>query len=174
MKEQIKQLVREHAMTKFASEEEVNTFMEGFEKEAGFSGQMGKYITNGGANDVILKAALGLGAALAGVGVVKGINSASSMASNYQLRGKFDLALSQVMANNRVVKDADPVRAKSYAETIFKFAPHVASDPNLLSSILANSVLGEGVDSQTIKSLTDLEGRYKENNSSQPLTGIRV
>lgn len=175
MLEQIRQL----AMEKLASEEEVNAFMEGFEKSAflGITPAMGARISSEFSRAIgsnAGKAAVGLGAALLGAAVVKGVNSGSSAVANYSLRNKFEMALAQVMANNRVVKGARPEKAKEYAQTIFNFAPHVASDPNLLSSILANAVLGEGVDPQTIKTLVDLEGRYVDNNRPNSLVGIKT
>lgn len=166
--------IREAALEKFASVEEVDAFMEGFEKEAGLDLLGGGLFTRLANNEAVQKAAIGLGAGLLGAGIVKGFNSGSSAISNYGLRNKFDMALAQVMANNRIVKGAKPERAKEYAETIFAFAPHVASDANLLSSVLANAVLGEGLDPQTMKSLTELEGRYMDNTRSQPLVGIRA
>ncbi len=113
-------------------------------------------------------------AGLIGAAVVKGVSSASDFASNSALKSKFNTAFEQVSSTNRVVKGADKTKARAYAETIFKFAPHVAADPNLLSSVLANAVLGEGIDQMTIKSLTDLEGRYITNNETKPFAGIRV
>lgn len=171
--------IRNIAMEKLASEEEVNAFMEGFEKQAflGITPAMGARMSSEFSRAVGTgagKAALGLGTALLGAAIVKGVNSGSSAAANYSLRNKFEMSLAQVMANNRVVKGARPEKAKEYAETIFKFAPHVASDPNLLSSILANAVQGEGVDPMTIKTLVDLEGRYVDNGRPTPLVGIKA
>lgn len=162
--------IREAALEKFASIEEVDAFMEGFEKEAG----IGQFMTDPKVQEAMYKGVVGLGVGLAGAAIVKGFNSGSSAISNYGLRNKFDMALAQVMTTNRIVKGAKPERAKEYAETIFAFAPHVASDANLLSSVLANAVLGEGLDPQTMKSLTELEGRYMDNTRAQPLVGIRT
>jgi len=167
--------IRQLAMEKLASEEEVNEFMKGFEKEAflGITPAMGKRFVSGVSTNAG-KAAASLGAALIGAAIVKGVSSSSSAAGTYFLRNKFDMSLAQVMATNRVVKGAKPEKAREYAETLFHFAPHVASDPNLLSSILANAVLGEGIDPMTIKNLVDLEGRYVDNNNTKPFPGIRI
>jgi hypothetical protein len=59
--------------------------------------------------------------------------------------------------------DADRGRVKGYADTVFRFAPNVASDVNLLTSILANAVHGESIDPMTIKTLTELENRFTSN-----------
>lgn len=177
--ENLIELIEKEASEHYKTEGEKEAFLEGFYKEA-FVGlpQLGSTIAR--YSKVTLRpttmgrplAALGVG--LAGAAIVKGINSATAITSNLLTRNKFEAALSQVMQNNRVVRGADPVKAKNYAETIFSFAPHVASDANLLSSILANAVHGEGIDPMTIKTLVDLEGRYTDNNESRPFTGIRT
>lgn len=170
--------LRAIAMEKFASEQEVDEFMKGFEKEAwSISPEtMGKisggFYSKLGENAA--KAGTALGAALIGAAIVKSMSTGSGAASNYFLRGKFDTALAQVMASNKIVKGANPAKAREYGETLFKFAPHIASDPNLLNSILANAVLGEGIDAMTIKTLVELEGRVKENKSTGQWPGIRA
>jgi hypothetical protein len=157
--------------------EELQAFADGFDKAASFS-DISKYLTNTSARDggasILAKAGVGLAGALIGAGVVKGINSISNGVTNLQLRNKFETALAQVMSGNRIVRGYSPDKSKAYAETIFKFAPNVASDPNLLGSILANIVQGEGVDPMTIKTLVDLEGRYKDNNSTSPIPGFKL
>lgn len=160
--------IREAAMEKFASEAEVDAFMEGFEKIA-LSPDQAALITKG-----LLTGVGTIGAGLAGAAIAKGLFTVGGAISNNVLHSKFETSLNYVMQNNRVVRGADPVKAKQYAQTIFNFAPHVASDPNLLSSILANAVQGEGIDPMTIKTLTELEGRYKDNASHGPISGIRA
>lgn len=166
--------IRQLAMEKLASVEEVDAFMAGFEKEALFNGNLGNMIIRGLNSDHVAKGAIGLGVGLLGAAIVKGVSSGASAIDNRQLRAKFDMSLAQVMSGNKIVKGAKPERTRDYAETIFKFAPHVASDPNLLGSILANAVLGESIDPQTIKTLVELEGRFSDNNRANPLPGIRV
>jgi len=163
--------IRAIALEKLGSEEAANAFMEGFEKEAmaGASSIWGAMT----APDTIGKAGVGLAASLLGAGIVAGVSKGFGVVKDHNLRGKFDMALAQVMASNKIVKQARPERVKEYAETMFRFAPHVASDPNLLGSILANAVLGESIDPQTIKTLVDLEGRYVDNNKISPLAGIK-
>lgn len=172
------QIVREEAAKRLGSEAEVNAFMEGFEKQAFiFPGRTAARVVSETMHAIppaVVKAGIGLGAGLLGVAAVKGINSTVGHFTDNALKSKFDFALTQVKNTNKIVKGANPTKVDSYAKTLFDFAPHVASDANLLSSLLANAVLGEGVDTMTIKSITDLEGRYKENNSHGPLTGIRV
>jgi hypothetical protein len=167
--------IRALAMEKLASEAEVDAFMAGFESAAlEKAGSFMDVVTSRPFVDGATKAGFGLGASLLGAGIVRGISTASRHSRDNQLRAKFDMALAQVMATNKIVKGARPEKARQYAETMFTFAPHVASDANLLGSILSNAVLGESIDPQTIKTLVDLEGRYVDNNKITPLVGIKA
>ena len=150
------ELIEKIAQERFETEAEREAFVEAFVKEASINPQIieGAY-----------KALGGLGVGILGAALAKGVHSVGSAVGNSSLHAKFEQALSQVMVSNRIVKAADPTRVRGYAETIFKFAPHVAGDANVLSSILANVIHGDGVDPQTIKMLTDLEGRYKDNST---------
>lgn len=105
-----------------------------------------------------------LGVGIAGASLAYGVAKGAKTIESSSNRRKFETALANVLANNRIVK-ASPDRAKQYAETIYKFGPNVAGDVNLLGSILANVVQGEGVDPMTIKTIVDLEGRYQDNNT---------
>jgi hypothetical protein len=159
--------IRNLALEKLGSEEAVNAFMEGFEKEAqgnlfGGPSMAAKFF----ANSEVQKVGLGLGASLLGAILVKGVSTGAKAVEGHGLRAKFEMSLAQVMSSNKVVKGARPERAREYAETMFKFAPHVASDPNLLGAILSNAVLGESIDPQTIKTLVELEGRYTDNHQT--------
>lgn len=81
---------------------------------------------------------------------------------------KFLKALEQAINSSHILKSAPKAKVENYGDTIYKFAPNVATDPNLLQSVLANAVLGDGIDIMTIKSLTDLESRWGENSSFSP------
>lgn len=154
------------ANDRYQNEDERQAFVESFlDKMASFSGVLTSALSSKGIGEGVGRALGGLAVGVAGAALAKGILSTTGAVSNMALRSKFETALAQVMVNNRIVKAADPARAKGYAETIFKFAPHVASDPNVLSSVLANVIHGDGVDPQTIKMITDLEGRYKDNQA---------
>ncbi len=109
----------------------------------------------------------GLGSLLVGAGV-SGVLTAASSIRNQNLHSSFLESLETVIKSNPIVRQAKKDRVVSYAETVFKYAPHVAVDPNLLSSILANAVHGEGIDVATIKTLTDLEKQYMGNNTESP------
>ena len=176
-------IVRQEAEQRFKSEAEVEGFMQGFEKQAfidlekqALFGSAARF-TARAMHDVpsaIGKAGVGLGVGLLAAGLVAGINKGSSSLANNGLKSKFEFALTQVMTTNKIVKGTDPTKVKSYAQTLFNFAPHIASDANLLGPLLANVIQGEGIDSMTIKSITDLEGRYKDNQSIKPWNSVKI
>lgn len=172
------EIVREEAGKRFSTEAEIDAFMDGFEKQAGFglfnSGAITQLMGNPKVQEAAAKAGFGLAAGLVGAAVVKGFNFSGAAITNNTLKSKFESSLTFVSNNNKIVKNANPTKVKSYANTLFSFAPNVSSDPNLLSSLLANAVLGEGIDPMTIKAITDLEGRYTENIAPKPLIGMRV
>jgi len=154
------------AATQFNSPAEREAFVDSFvkqatdglmDKEAFDWGTLAKATTEGGG-----KAIGALGVGLLGAALAKGINTASGSMAASQNRQKFEAALAQVLATNKIVKE-NPARAKTYAESLFKFAPNVMGDANLLSQVLANVVQGEGIDPGTIKSITDLEDRFRGN-----------
>lgn len=170
--------IKEFGMEKFAGDEKladavVAGFVEEFVKEAAQAqSHMGpdafKGIVDGFASSV--------GKGLGGLAVTTAITALANMGNivgNDRLHTKFLEALKRAITMNPLLADPrNEVKAKQYAATIFKFAPHVATDPNVLSSVLANAVHGEGIDPQTIKSLTDLEGRLRENKSFTPKTYV--
>lgn len=158
----LEQKVKEYAMEKYAGDEtKVNEFMEGFrsqlEKSASLMGEFtsGAMKTIGG----------GIGALAVGAGIA-GISRALSDTNKMALHGTFLKSLERAISTNRILKEADKSKVMQYGETVFKFAPHVATDPNLLSSILANAIHGEGIDPMTIKTLGDLESRYIDNSGA--------
>lgn len=145
-------------LEKFAGDEtQAKDFVEGFVKEAAGSETFLKAMAGGAAK------AIGGGVAAAGLGLgLHGIASAMANANNNHLRAKFESVLEHVKSTSVLLRNAPHDKVKSYGETIFKFAPHVATDPNLMSAILSNAIHGEGVDPMTIRNLGDLESRYLE------------
>lgn len=165
MLEKIKQL----AMEKCAGDEQkAQEFLEGFYEElltkqaAGF--EVGHLIKefSGGIGKGLAGVTLGLG--------VAGLTSAAKSISSDRMRTEFTQALAKAITSNPIIRQAKKEKVISYAETIFKFAPHVACDSNILSSVLAHVVQGEGVDTQIIKMLTDLEARYTMTATSTTFT----
>jgi hypothetical protein len=177
----ILEIAREEAAKEIKDPVVLAAFMEGFEKQAAFDfGAGGRFASTFGhaiatkIPGVLAQAGVGLGVGLATAGIVAGVNAGVGAISNMALKSKFEAALQYVLNTNKIVKGGNPAKVQSYANTLFSFAPHVASDQNLLATLLANAVLGEGIDPTTIKSVTDLEGRYKENNAYGPLHGIKT
>lgn len=153
-------------LEKFAGDEQkAKEFTVGFMKEAMIPDF--KMMSPGQAiGDAALK---GLGAGAASIALALGVNGLSkvfSSASQANLREKYLTALSIAVRNNPVLTQADHAKVKTYGDTIFNFAPHVAADSNLLSPLLANAIHGEGMDITTIKTLTDLEGRLVESRKN--------
>lgn len=164
--------VKEVGLEKFAGDENLaNEFVAGFAeellKEAAFPQSAGpdayKELINGFSGSV----GKGIGGLLVTMGV-SGVADLMRGAQNSILHTKFLQALEKAKQSNRILQEVPTAKLVQYAETIYRFAPHVSTDPNLLSSVLANAIHGEGIDPQTIKSLTDLEGRFRENRSFTP------
>lgn len=170
--------IRAMALEKLGSEEAANAFMEGFEKAAmEKAGSLAQILGHQGMQNAAAKTAFGIGGSLLGAAIVHGVSRTAKNKDIGNMRAKFDMALAQVMSNNKVIKGARPEKARDYAETMFRFAPHVASDPNLLGYVLANVLdgdTGSGIDIKTIEMLTNLEGRYQSNNEAHGLLGIRT
>lgn len=107
------------------------------------------------------------GAALAlGVGILGAQRMYKGLVENPILNSKFDRALEQAISRNQVLQHADKSRVQAMAASIFRYAPNAAADPNLLSSILSNAVMMDGIDPQVIQTLLNLEKGYKEANKS--------
>ena len=176
--------VEQIAMIKFAGDKTaVSHFMDGFVKEAGLLDKMlgapvgqpaaigktreadtlGQTITRGIGQS--------FGQGLGNLAVTAGVTSVGSLyrsVHNMALHDKFRQALYRAVEGNRILREADKDKVIQYGETVFKFAPNVATDSNLLSSILANAIHGEGIDPMTIKTLTDLEGKFTDNATFSP------
>jgi hypothetical protein len=174
------ELIEEIANKRFSGNSEAkDAFMEGFLKEAAVQGAfnfgtpIGTAIREFITNPNVAKPLATLGVGMLGAMAAKGVISAIGARANSQARARFESALAQAMQGNKLVRSADPQKVKNYAETIYKFAPTVAGDPNLLAYVLANVVQGEGIDVTTIKTLTDLEGRVKDNASPSPFINFR-
>lgn len=137
-------------------------FIDGFTKEAAASGLAGELLSGivGNVGKSLGTLAIGASVALAGKGILD--------SQRAQLHAKFKVALDQAIAMNRVLQGAPRERVENYGETIFKFAPHIACDANLMSSILANAVHGDGIDPNTIKMLSEMENRHQMNNAFSP------
>lgn len=175
MLEKIKQLALEKCA---GDEQKAYEFLEGFYDEVlskqaalnlsfpGFGGDR-KHLNP--AEEAMNGFGKAVGEGLAGITMglsMGGISSAMKLIRGDIMHTQFMEALNKAIASNPILRQAKRDKVVNYAMTIFKFAPHVATDANLLSSILANAIHGEGVDPQTIKTLTELESRYTTTTST--------
>jgi hypothetical protein len=113
----------------------------------------------------------GLGGLLISGGVA-GIGAAARMINNDSLHTKFLSALERAISSNRILRESNKEKVHQYAETVFRFAPNVSTDTNILTSVLTNAIHGESMDPATLKMLVELEGRVSDNNSFSPKTYI--
>lgn len=102
-------------------------------------------------------------AALMG-GALIGLRNAVNSAKNNSLRPAFEQSLKTAMAGvdpaSEILRN-NKQKVRSFAETIFNFAPHAACDPNILKGILAHVVQGDSIDPATVRSLMELEEKKK-------------
>jgi hypothetical protein len=109
--------------------------------------------------------ASGVGGAAIGLGL-HGMSSLLASSGNASLRAKFETALKQAIATSPILQEAEPNKVRSFAETVFKFAPRVAGDPNILGNVLDNAINGASMDLATMKALGELESRYVDTSKS--------
>lgn len=166
----MKQL-KEKALEKLGSEEKAQAFIDGFVdtimKSADEDDHFRGTLLDQFKGQLVGGAAKSVGGAVGGA-AVKGMVHLLSGASKLGNYSRFLHALEKAISMNKVLKGAPRTKVMDYAETIYNFAPSVATDPNMLSSILANAVHGEGIDPMTIRTLTELDGRYRENSMANP------
>ena len=110
-------------------------------------------------------------AMMAGAGLY-GINRVVRSAEGEVTRSRFEAALRTCLSSNdsagQIIKSAPPEKVRSLATTIFNYAPNVASDVNLLKTLLATFVNSDGMDSTTIRSLQELEMNRQKINTWKP------
>lgn len=165
--------LKEKALEKLGSEEKAQAFIDGFvetilkqasEDEGGWNrGTLLDQFKGG----IVGGASKSIGGAVGGA-AVKGIVHLLSGASKLGNYSRFLQALEKAIAMNKVLKGAPRTKVMDYAETIYNFAPAVATDPNMLASILANAIHGDGIDPMTIRTLTELDSKYRESSFSNP------
>lgn len=110
------------------------------------------------------KIGLTLAAGAAIYGAKKGVDAASGLL----LRRRYQNNLRMLHESNPALRAVDPEILARYGDTIFTYAPNIATDPNLLSTLLVNAVHGEGIDLTTIKTITELEDKYSSRGTFQP------
>jgi hypothetical protein len=112
--------------------------------------------------------ALSGGAAIANeaAGLARGV--ANSSVNQAKFQRALDIAVKQhpVLQN---AAETNPEKLASFSATIFRYAPNVASDPNLLGSILSNAIHGQSIDPMTVRSLLEMEEKFQRNHQSVPI-----
>lgn len=180
--------IEQYAALKFGDDKQAAAeFIEGFTKEAGILDGMlgaatGQPVPSGKPDipprapdtlqHTILKGmGTSLGQGLGGLaitGSLTGLGTMYNKVHNMALHSKFLQALERAYQSNRILKEAPREKVMQYAETIFRFAPNISTDSNILSSVLANAIHGEGIYPDTIKMLTDIEDKYMGNSGFNP------
>lgn len=176
--------VKQYGLEKFAGDENLaNDFVEGFInaalekaaaegidvqemfKEAAQQNPMGpvESLQKGFAEN-IGKGVGSLGINLITTGLMMGLRNIEAGT----LHTAYLKALEQAVAGSRILRETDRAKVNNFGATIARFAPHIATDPHVLASVLSNAVHGDSIDPMTIKTLTDLEGRYRENHGFTP------
>lgn len=176
MSELLKQTIEKIAAERFPNDadqsaEFIQGFLEGFDKQAanfvqgGAGGRPSLTVSdhiNKGMGEALGKGVIGLGLTLGAAGVAHLAGGIKSQV----LHNKFLKALVQATNMNVILKGADREKLLSYGETLFKYAPNVATDPNMLAHLLSYAIQGEGgMDAQIIRLASDLENRYQQNTS---------
>lgn len=79
-------------------------------------------------------------------------------------QNKFNHALSYAVNSNTILSGANKSQVKDLAQSVYNIAPNAASDPNVLTSVLANAVhygeVGSGLDPRTARDLMELEEKH--------------
>lgn len=100
-----------------------------------------------------------------GMGVLAAMKAVSAIGNQID-KNKFDKAFAQVLINVPSLKEYDPVRVQNIAQSIFRLAPHIATDPLLLGQFIDSQVKNAaGIDPQTLRSLIELEDKIKGRSS---------
>lgn len=131
------------------------------------------FVANTGknANDAFGKSLGSIGAAaLGGAAILGALKAGKAIAASGEYK-RFMSAVQQAIQMNQILQHADRDKVISIAETIFKYAPTAAADPHLLSSILSNAVMMDGMDPQVVRSLIDLERGHRDTKSLS-ITGV--
>lgn len=119
----------------------------GMDKEAGFdAGGLGQSLATAGLT------ALG---GLAFNKVRKGFGDSAN-------RTAYERALETAIARSEILTAADQDKIRRMADSIYSFAPKVASDANVLTNILVNASYMDSLDLQTVKAVTELEEKLNK------------
>lgn len=105
-----------------------------------------------------------------GAGILAATKAAKAIINQID-KNKFEGSYRQALSTNKMLDGEDPVKLRSLADTIFRLAPHVACDPNLLSTVLQEQIKNfNGMTTQKARELVDLEDKLsgRSSNSFKP------
>lgn len=178
------EMVKEAAEKMYPGDEaKIEEFVQGFmNKVAGLGDILGQHFslskgldsdtktpTFGGSLAKGVGEQLGRGVTGAGINLgIAGIGYLANQVGMGVLKVNFSKAMNEAIQNNKILRQADKTKLWKFGETIFKFAPHVSTDSNVLTWVLSNAISGESIDGNTVKMLVELESRYTQNKSFSP------
>lgn len=149
--EEFERLISITGMEKEAS---MADFVTGFAGKApGLAGAAG-----GIANKAVTGLAVGGLAGLANIAV----NKVSGMYGNAEAKSAYERAFRQAVQGSEILREADSQKVRRMADSIYSFAPTVASDSNVLANILSNAIYGDTIDLQTVRAVTELEEKLSK------------
>jgi hypothetical protein len=104
--------------------------------------------------------ALRVGLPLAVMGVAAGASEILKLRDRMNTQDQFNRSLATAVTQNNILANSNKKAVKEFAQTVYSLAPHAAGDPNVLASVLANAIHGEGFDPRTARDLLDLEEKF--------------
>ena len=154
----------------WSSTETANTLIDGKISDS----KMTKYDFVNPRAKAVVAAAEGFGAAVprvliplgVGAGLIAATKAIGAISKQID-KNKFEAAYRQALATNKMFEGQDPVKLRSLADTIFRLAPTVACDPNLLSTTLqAQMHDAQGMSTKVARELVDLEDKISGRGSN--------
>ena len=121
----------------------------------------------------VVAAAEGFGAAVprvliplgVGAGLIAATKAVGAISRQID-KNKFEAAFRQVISH-KSLEGEDPVKLRSLADTVFRLAPSVACDPNLLSTVLQEQAKNhQGMPVTFARTLVDLEDKISGRGSN--------
>lgn len=136
---------------------------EGFEKGASFGTFLGKH-----PKTKLFLAALGTGSAfsLGAAGAAKAADAIEDIAEKPQKEKHFQ----DILAMRPELKKEDPLLVRKYFESLWKFAPAIASDPLAGGAYISQVIKFEGAGGppySTIEALVKTQKTYKDTNPAK-------
>ena len=143
-------------------QEELNRYKrEGFRKEAGLT------MAETTKNTIIYSAIAGMMTPIVNYGFAKGMDAVQKVKDQYNLPGSKNALFDTILETNPKLRQEDPLLVRKYYETMYKFAPSLADDPNAAGAFILQSLHYEdigGPPQQTVSNLVKLEKDHRSIN----------